>query len=293
MVLPLAVLGVFLAFGQQDASTVALGKKLFFDGRLSEDGSVSCATCHIPEEGFADHHAISPGVFGRKGNRHTPSLIARAAGALHFWDGRSPSLEQQVLEPIRNPNEMSMTVAGVVRRLREDPAMKHFTETTLAAALAAYVRTIRSEDAPADLFLKQGGGPLSPLALEGFRLFRDRARCYICHSGGQFTDESFHNTGIAWRNGTLLDEGRAIVTGKPYHRGAFKTPALREIARTAPYMHDGSIATLEAVVEFYDKGGNRNPWLDPNLQPLHLTPADKQALIAFLRALSGTVRDGL
>jgi cytochrome c peroxidase len=136
------------------------------------------------------------------------------------------------------------------------------------------------------------GAALNALEREGLRLFRDKARCYICHSGDQFTDEQFHNTGVAWSGGELRDEGRAGVTGKRYHKGAFKTPTLREVALTAPYMHDGSIGTLEEVVEFYDRGGNRNPWLDENVEKLGLTVEEKRALVAFLRALSGTVRDG-
>jgi cytochrome c peroxidase len=275
--------------GQQDAA--ALGKKLFFDGRLSADGSVSCATCHNPDFGFADSQVLSPGVFGRKGTRHTPSLTDRGAGTLQFWDGRSPALEQQVLEPIANPQEMGMTVEGALARLRSaDPAYRGLTAATLAAALAGFVRTIRSGNSPFDRFLRGDAGALGDEEREGLRLFRDKARCYLCHSGDHFTDDLFHNTGVAWRDGKLRDEGRALVTGKAYHKGAFKTPTLREIARTAPYMHDGGIATLEEVVEFYDRGGNRNPWLDENVQPLHLSAAEKQAVVAFLRSLTGTVR---
>jgi cytochrome c peroxidase len=280
-----------LLLGYAMGSDVELGKRLFFDKRLSADSSVACATCHQPERAFADEHALSPGVFGRKGERHTPSLIARAAGTLQFWDGRSPSLEQQVLEPIRNPNEMGMTVDDVVSRLAGEEAYRGLTVDRLAESLATYVRTIRSLNSPFDRHLRGGEG-LSPLEQEGFRLFRDRARCYICHSGDHFTDEVFHNTGVAWKNGRLKDRGRAGVTGKLYHNGAFKTPTLREVARTAPYMHDGSIATLEEVVEFYDRGGVQNPWRDAMIEPLRLSGDEKRALVAFLKALSGTVEHG-
>ena len=272
---------------------VALGKMLFQDKRLSGDGSVSCATCHDPRRAFTDERRLSVGIFGRAGERHVPSLIGRGLGTSQFWDGRVSTLEQQVTEPIRNPNEMGTTVEDVLVRLAGDRDYRGLTAESLAAALAAYVRTIRSVDSPLDRFLKGQPGGLSEVELEGLRLFRDKARCYICHGGDQLTDESFHNTGVAWRSGRLQDEGRARVTGKVYDRGAFKTPTLREVARTAPYMHDGSIGTLEAVIEFYDRGGNANPYRDENIVPLHLSAVEKRALVSFLRALTGTVRDGL
>lgn len=272
---------------------VATGKKLFFDTRLSADGSISCATCHDPQRGFADKRVFSIGVFGQRSNRHSPSLIGRSFGSLQFWDGRSASLEEQVLDPIQNPKEMGMSVDAVLTRLRSDPAYASLTPESLAAALASYVRTIRSVDSPFDRYMSPAGGGLADIEREGLRLFRDKARCYICHSGDHFTDEMFHNTGVAWRAGRLQDEGRAAVTRKPYDKGAFKTPTLREIANTAPYMHDGSVATLEEVIEYYDRGGNTNPYLDENIVPLHLSADEKRALLAFLRALSGTVRDGL
>jgi cytochrome c peroxidase len=279
------------AWAEPADSLVAAGKKLFFDARLSADGVVSCATCHDPKRAFADTHRLSPGVFQRTGTRHTPALIARSSSTLQFWDGRAATLEQQVLEPIKNPKEMAMTVEAVLDRLQRDREYQGWDAGRLAAALAAYIRTIQSVDSPVDRFLRQGV-PLSALELEGLRLFRDKARCYLCHSGDHYTDESFHNTGVAWQRGQLADAGRAFVTGKAYHRGAFKTPTLREVARTAPYMHDGSIATLAEVVEFYDEGGRKNPWLDENIQPLHLSDAEKRALVAFLAALSGRVKEG-
>ncbi len=275
-----------------NADRIALGKKLFFDLRMSADGTVSCASCHSPEHAFADVRVRSAGVFERHGNRHAPSLIGRASGTLQFWDGRSASLEEQVVEPIRNPVEMDSTVQAAVARLRADPAYRGLTLESLPQALATYVRTIRSVDSPFDRFLAGSPGGLSDLEREGLRLFRDSARCYICHSGNNLTDEMFHNTGIAWRASRFQDRGRAGVTGKASHEGAFKTPTLREIAKTAPYMHDGSIATLEDVIEYYDRGGNLNSNLDENMAPLHLSKSDKQALLAFLRALSGSILDG-
>jgi cytochrome c peroxidase len=272
---------------------VALGKKLFFDTRLSADGSISCATCHNPQRAFADNRVLSVGVFGQQTNRHAPSLVGRGFGTLQFWDGRAATLEEQVVDPILNPKEMGMSMGNAIARLQPDPAYAGLTADSLSMALASYVRTIRSVDSPFDRYMSPAGGGLCDLEREGLRLFRDKARCYICHSGDHFTDEMFHNTGISWRDGRLQDEGRATVTRKNFDKGAFKTPTLREIANTAPYMHDGSIATLDQVIEYYDRGGNANPYLDENIAPLHLSGEDKRALLAFLRALTGTVRDGL
>ena len=154
------------------------------------------------------------------------------------------------------------------------------------------MRTIMSGDAPIDRYRNGDREALSDKARQGLRLFRGKANCTACHLGPTFTDERFHNTGVAWRDGKFLDLGRFTVTRKEKDRGAFKTPTLREVARTAPYMHDGSIATLEDVIEFYNRGGNRNPHLDAELRPLKLTAEEKQALIAFLKALSGNIRSG-
>ena len=160
----------------------------------------------------------------------------------------------------------------------------------LAAALASYVRSILSGNAPLDRYLNGDREALSEEARQGLNLFRGKANCSACHVGPNFTDERFHNTGVAWREGRLLDPGRFAVTGKEADRGAFKTPTLREIARTAPYMHDGSLASLEDVIEYYDRGGNRNPYLDVELRPLRLAPEEKKAMITFLRSLSSVAR---
>src|SRR5947209_3419735 len=195
------------------AAKVTLGKKLFFDKRMSADGQVACASCHIPAHGFADGRVRSPGVFSREGKRHSPSLIGRGFGTSQFWDGRAATLEEQVVEPIKNPAEMGTTVEGAVSRLRFDKAYSDLTEDSLTQSLASYVRTIRSVDSPFDRFLSGAPAGLSDLEREGLRLFRDSARCYICHSGDNLTDEMFHNTGVAWRDGRIQDEGRAGITG--------------------------------------------------------------------------------
>jgi len=154
------------------------------------------------------------------------------------------------------------------------------------------VRTILSGDAPIDRYMNGERDALSEQARQGLRLFRGRANCTACHLGPSFTDEQFHNTGIAWRDGAWLDPGRFAITGEEDDHGAFKTPTLRDVVRTAPYMHDGSLATLEDVIEFYDRGGNANPFLDEELRSLHLTKDEKAALMAFLQALSGAVQEG-
>jgi cytochrome c peroxidase len=285
-----------------DAKT-ALGRRLFFDPSLSQNGSVSCATCHDPDRAFADARPLAVGVFDRVGRRHSPALVNRGFGRAHFWDGRARTLEEQVTQPIEDPNEMASTVGAVVERLGADASYaaafdaafsRPVNAVDLARALATYLRTVRSGDAPYDRFVDNQSGALGPQAQTGLRLFRSKARCTFCHIEPTFTDEQFHNTGISWQpsaggTGAFADEGRFEVTRQPRDRGAFKTPTLREIARTAPYMHDGSLATLMDVVEFYDKGGRANPNLTRLIRPIGLTTDEKQALVAFLESLSGTV----
>ena len=262
---------------------IVLGRSLFSDSRLSKDRSLSCASCHDPERAFSDGRSVALGVFGRQGRRNAPALINRAYGRSFFWDGRVSTLEEQVLKPIQDPNEMDMTLSEAAARVAL-PAEE------ISRALAGYVRSILSGDSPFDRFLNGDRAALSAEQQTGLQMFRGKANCIACHVGPNFTDERFHNTGVAWREGRLLDEGRFTVTGKPEDRGAFKTPTLREIARTAPYMHDGSLSTLEDVIEYYDRGGNRNPYLDVELRPLRLAPEEKKAMITFLRSLSSVAR---
>ena len=281
---------------------VALGRMLFFDSLLSEDRSLACATCHNPGRAFTDGQPVSVGVFRRKGTRNVPTLVNRTYGETFFWDGRITTLEEQVLQPIQHPKEMDITVGEVVVRLERDQVYpdlfqaafgREVNDGDLAKALASYVRTILSGNAPVDRYLNGDRHALTERQRQGLRVFRGKGSCTACHLGPTFTDESFHNTGVAWQAGQLLDQGRFAVTGKETDRGAFKTPTLREVTRTAPYMHDGSIATLEEVIEFYDRGGNANPYLDPILRPLNLSLVEKEALVAFLRALTGQIKEGL
>ena len=281
-------LDIYMPVPEQNPLTpesVARGRQLFFDRRLSRDNSTSCATCHDPDHGFAGERTVAIGVFGRKGARNAPALINRGYGTIFFWDGRERSLEQQVLLPIVHPDEMDL-------RLEEAERRTGFPRAEIARALASYVRSIRSGGSRFDRFVNGDSLALSEIERKGLELFRGKANCVACHVGTSFTDEEFHNTGVAWREGRLSDLGRAAVTGSVEHRGAFKTPTLREVARTAPYMHDGSLATLDDVIAFYDRGGNPNPQLDSEIRPLHLTPSEKTTLIAFLRSLSGHITEG-
>lgn len=256
---------------------IELGQRLFNDRRLSRDGTIACSSCHDPARAFSVERPVAVGVFGRAGRRNAPALINRGYGRAYFWDSRSRSLEEQVLQPIQDPNEMDLTLAEAASRVGVDTR-------TISLVLASYVRSILSGDSPYDRFVAGDRAALSEEAAHGMQIFRSRGNCTACHVGPNFSDETSHNTGIAWRNGLLADAGAGL--------GDFKTPTLREVARTGPYMHDGTLATLEEVVDYYDRGGNQNPWLDPELRPLQLSTDDKRALVAFLRSLSGTLREG-
>ena len=281
---------------------VALGRRLFFDPILSRDYSTSCATCHDPRRVFTDGLAVAVGVEGREGKRSAPALLNRAWGKTFFWDGRAASLEEQALMPIENPDEFDMTIEKVLARLgshSEYPALfetafdRELNREDLGRAIASYVRTILTGDTPIDRYMSGDREALTDLARKGLQIFRGRGNCTSCHLGPNFTDEQFHNTGVAFRDGTLQDLGRFEASGKEKDRGAFKTPTLRNIALTPPYMHDGSLQTLEEVMEFYDRGGHPNPRLDEEIRPRGLTDQDKQALLAFLRSLTGAVQEGI
>ncbi|HYV36087.1 MAG TPA: cytochrome c peroxidase [Gemmataceae bacterium] len=274
---------------------VQLGRKLFFDPILSRDKSISCASCHRPDHAFAGTDAVAIGVGGKKGRRNAPTLFNRAYATQLFWDGRETSLEAQALKPIEDPLEMGNTVAEVVKRLKahaDYPAEfktafgDDVSADNLGKALASFQRTLLLGNSRVDRFrLSLEAGELNESERHGLWLWESKAKCWQCHNGPNFTDEQFHNTGIGWGS-EPRDLGRFEVTAKEADKGKFKTPTLRGVAWTAPYMHNGSIATLEGVVEFYNKGGSPNPHLDSQLTPLGLTKQEMQNLVSFLRALS-------
>jgi len=272
---------------------VALGKRLFSDPILSADRTVSCATCHLPDRSFAGPDQLAIGVRGQKNRRNAPTLLNVAYAPALFWDGRAATLEEQALQPIADPREMASSPDEAVDRLRADASyVAQFrtalggpvTKENLARALASFERTLLSGDNAVDRFRAGQVADLNEDAKQGLWLFEGRGGCWKCHSGSTMTDGRFHNTGIGWGGGDL---GRYEVTQRDLDRGAFKTPTLRDVARTAPYMHDGSIATLEEVVRYYGKGGNSNPHLDRDLKPIEFSDADVRHLVAFLKALSG------
>ena len=279
------------------AKKVELGRLLFFDKRLSKNNTVACASCHLPDKGFADGKPVSMGVDQLKGTRSAPISVNRVYGQTQFWDGRAATLEDQSIGPFVSPVEHGFLnhdeMVGKMRKIREYRAMfqevfgRDIVIEDVGKAIASFQRTILSGNSPADRFDYGGDEQAIPEeAKRGLELFRGKARCTRCHSNFNFSDEKFHNLGIGWDTNTA-DLGRYMVTKNPEDVGAFKTPTLREIARTAPYMHDGRFKTLGEVVEFYNKGGIKNPYLDNTIIPLELTEQEKGDLVAFLRTLSG------
>lgn len=294
-------LDLVLPAPEDNASTpakAALGRRLFTDRRLSIDGTVACASCHNPSRAFTDGRAVAVGVAGRTGLRNAPALINRGYGTSFFWDGRASTLETQVLQPLLDTREMAATRASVLQTLRQDRQYRRQFRAAfdrepewddVGRALASYVRTIRSGTSPFDRFRHGDRSALTAQQQQGMRIFLGRGNCWSCHKGANLTDERFHNTGVAFRGGDHTDEGRFVISRHPSDRRAFKTPTLREVARTAPYMHDGSIATLDDVVDHYDRGGAADPSLSKEIRPLDLSADDKRALVAFLRSLSGRI----
>jgi cytochrome c peroxidase len=293
---------------------VRLGRWLFFDRRLSSDGTIACATCHKPEYGFSQPTPVATGVHGVRGRRKVPPILNLAITfpptsfktgpqAAFFWDGRASSLERQALQPIANPGEMGSTDAAMVRTLERIGGYGRYFEQAfgdsritadrVAHALADYERTRMSGNSPFDRW-KSGHdeAALSESAKRGADLFMGRAQCAHCHTPPLFTRGGFHNVGIGWQAATrtFADEGRHSITkGTVYEDwpGTFKVPTLREVARRAPYMHDGSIGTLREVVAYYNRGANPNPYLSAFIHPLGLTPAQIDDIVSFLQALNG------
>jgi cytochrome c peroxidase len=280
---------------------VELGRKLYFDTRLSKDGTISCATCHDPEKGFSDGRPTSAGIHGKTGGRSAPTVINRLFSADQFWDGRAADLEAQALGPVQNPIEMGNTLEGMIGNLQgiqgyaplfqEAFGSPGITAERVAQAIASYERTVLAGDSPFDRHQAGDTQAMSESAVRGMGIFNDagKGNCATCHAGFNFTDESYHNLGVGMDR-PKPDLGRYEVTKADVDRGAFKTPTLRNITQTAPYMHDGSEATLQAVVDLYDRGGKPNTWLSKELRPLHLSEQDKADLVAFMEALTGKIQ---
>lgn len=299
-----------------------LGRQLYFDPRISQNGTVSCATCHDPAKGWTDRMPTSIGINGQVGSRSAPTVLNTAYGKSMFWDGRAPSLEAQSQGPPQNPIEMGkQSYEEIINRLRTIPSYREQfqkvfgTDVTLdgvSKAIATFERVAAlSGNSKYDQYRAGQVNALSESEKRGMVLFGERlnpdddfqtdvklqkARCTLCHIGFNFTDEKFHNLGVGWdaSAGKFTDPGRWSVTPVGSKDltdlGAFKTPTVRDAARTAPYLHDGSEATLEELVEFYNKGGNPNPNLDKDMKPLNLTDQEKADVVAFIKALTGEVK---
>lgn len=278
------------------AEKIALGRKLFFDPILSSDSTISCGSCHKQEKAFADDGQLSRGVENRPGTRNAPALINAVYGRSFFWDGSSPTLERQVLFPIESEVEMNSNMADVIAKLRNHVAYPGLfqaafgdipTADGLTDAIAAFERTLISVNAPFDQFRQGDSLAMSAAQYRGMELFfGEKAECFHCHGGFNFTDEDFHSNGL---DAEPEDPGRWRLTGLESDRGLFKTPTLRNIELTAPYMHDGRFETLEAVIDHYASGGAAHLNKSPLIRQFILSDGEKEDLIQFLKALSDPV----
>lgn len=308
----------------QSADKIELGRLLFFDKRLSVDNTVACASCHSPAKAFTDNLPVSLGINNEQGSRNAPTVINRVSETLHFWDGRAQSLEDQAKGPLTNPLEMGMpdleTVSRKIASIEgyRNWFMRVFNRAVniddIARAIASFERTVVSGNSRWDQFKAGNSLALTEAERRGLEIFENKGRCSQCHTGWNLTDEKYHNIGIDWDT-SRIDLGRYAVTGETKDIGAFKTPTLREIALTAPYMHDGRFSTLRQVVDYYNFNIIANPYLDPELQRpilslletlefysesnepdssgsltmknINLTMQEERDLVAFLRTLSG------
>jgi cytochrome c peroxidase len=273
----------------------ALGKQLYFDTRLSVMEAQSCASCHNPSFGWGDGLAVGVGHGMHKLGRHSPTVINAAWSDIFMWDGRLPTLEAQALGPIQSPGEMNMPLDELMKRLASIPEYKPLfenvfpqegmNEKTLAKAIATFERTVVSERAPFDAWIEGDEKAISEEAKRGFAVFNGKGQCSACHEGWNFTNEGFQDIGLPSE-----DIGRGqYLPGVIKMQHAFKTPSLREIAQRAPYMHDGSLATLAAVVDHYDRGGVDRPSRSDLMKPLGLTAQEKSELVAFLNTLTSNL----
>jgi cytochrome c peroxidase len=299
----LVVVAIFILQSSLDNSEPEtkeeLGKLLFSDRILSRDGTISCASCHIPLRAFADSLPVSVGVKGRKGTRNTPSSMNLRLQRTFFWDGRAKTLEEQALFPIKNPDEMDLPIDEAVKRLNESPSYRKYfcsifggpaTPENLAEALAAFERTQETSNSPFDIWkFYDDSNAVSAGAKRGFNIFSKKGKCTQCHFGADFTAQEFRNIGL-FNGKKFNDSGRIVISGVAGDLGKFKTPGLRNIAVTAPYMHNGVFQTLAEVIEFYDDPSgivpdaiNRDTILN---KPLGLTVQEKKDLEEFLNSLT-------
>src|SRR4051812_805976 len=272
-----------------------LGKKLYFDTRISVTSAQSCASCHSPGYGWGDGLALGVGHGMAKLGRHSPTIVNAAWGAIFMWDGRLGDLEEQALGPIQAAGEMNMPLEQLMERLNSIGEYKPLfaaafpqegmSAKTLAKAIATYERTVVSERAPFDSWIEGNEKAISEEAKRGFAVFNGKALCSACHEGWNFTNDGFQDIGLPSK-----DVGRGeFMPGVVKMQHAFKTPGLREIARRSPFMHDGSLATLEAVVEHYDRGGVDRPSRSDLMKPLGLTAQEKSDLVAFMQTLTSNL----
>lgn len=289
------------------ADTIALGRRLFYDKRLSKDNTLACANCHNPQFDFTDGLQFSKGVGGATGVRNAPTLLNVAYQPLQFWDGRALSLEQQAASPMADPIEMNQSHKVSVSKLESDATYRamfrkafgteDITLGRIENALASFERTLLSGNSPFDRYMYGGDkNALTPQQIRGLAIFMNpkKGNCAACHTINSnyalFTDGKFHNIGEGVEDdGTFKDIGRFHQTGIVTDKGSFKTPTLRNVAQTAPYMHDGSLPTLRRVIDFYAGEGNSNPYLDKEITSIHLTGQDRADLVEFLKSLTGDV----
>lgn len=284
----------------QTSAKILLGKKVYFDTRLSKDNTVSCATCHDPSKGWSDSGPTSKGINSQMGGRRSPPVVNAAHSRLQFWDGRAPTLEEQAKGPIQNPIEMGNSHDAMLRTLNDIPGyvteFKSVFGTTpitvdqVAQAIAAFERTVVTTDSPFDRFVQGDVSALTPLEKQGLEIFNGKGHCTACHWGGQLSDGRFHNLGVEPIEPGKPDEGRRAVTKSEEDFGAFKTPTVRDVAARAPYLHTGKEKTLEDLVRLYNRGGGpEDANLDPMMVPLGLSETEIKALVAFMtRATTST-----
>jgi len=276
---------------------ITLGKKLFFDPILSRANNISCMTCHNPLKGWSDADKIAKGDKGRVGTRNSPTILNSAYQYSYFWDGRARSLEEQTLGPIKAHVEMNLDPKVAVKKLQNNPFYtKEFekvfptegiTIQTLAKALASFERSIVSGESRFDKYMRGDKTQLSPEEIKGFSLFLNKANCTVCHSGFNFSDQSFNNVGI-----NNEDIGRSKIKKRDLWKGAFKTPTLRNLTNSSPYFHDGSVEKLEDAVAFCARGSrDKNTTVSPILIDKHLSKSDIKSIVTFLHTLDEPIKD--